>query len=151
MLCPACHAENDDAAEICFDCREVLRAITRGTIIGSRYEIQSLLGRGGMGTVYRALDRVLDEVIALKVLRRLSAIHRVGIVHRDVKSLNIMVDGRGAVKVMDFGIAKHVLAEGSEGVATGYVVGSPESPGMLPQKPRRGGRTTRVAPGRNRA
>jgi serine/threonine-protein kinase len=40
-----------------------------GERIAQRYEITGLLGEGGMGAVYRAHDRVLDEEIALKVLR----------------------------------------------------------------------------------
>ena len=38
-------------------------------LIAERYEIQGLLGAGGMGRVYRAHDRTLDEIVALKLLR----------------------------------------------------------------------------------
>ena len=39
-----------------------------GTLFAARYEVTQLLGRGGMGTVYRAIDRELDDDVALKVL-----------------------------------------------------------------------------------
>jgi len=39
-----------------------------GRVIGGKYEIQSLLGGGGMGKVYKARHRALDKIIAIKVL-----------------------------------------------------------------------------------
>src|SRR5215510_16470469 len=166
-----------------------------------RYEIVSLVGEGGMGRVYRALDPAIGRTVAIKTLnldlepqqfeefkRRffgearsagrlqhpnvvtiydvgesggtafiameyvegrtlraildaektlkvdaacriaaevasgLAAAHRQNIIHRDVKPSNIMIGPGGAVKLMDFGIAR--LPEGMR-TRTGLVLGSP--------------------------
>jgi predicted Ser/Thr protein kinase len=65
---------------------------------------------------------------ALQVAEGLRAIHEVGIVHRDLKTANLMRDRRGVVRVMDFGIAKlqEPAAGGSTVTATGALMGTPE-------------------------
>ena len=169
-----------------------------GKTIG-KYRVVERIGRGGMGTVYKAVDETLDREVAVKVLnpeigesavvRRFRAeamtlarlnhpgiatiyelfrtdddllmvmefvrgetfdrmierlgplaparaaslgaqvldalghAHRVGIVHRDLKPANLMLSEYGAVKIMDFGIARVV---GTEHLTSdGLMMGTP--------------------------
>jgi serine/threonine-protein kinase len=159
-----------------------------GQLVAGRYELEELVGVGGMSSVYRAHDRVLERSVALKILhehhgadaeyverfrreaqaiarlshpnivtvidrgedggrqyivfehidgenlkqlvertgplpvghalelahqaaRGLAFAHEVGIVHRDVKPHNVLVDQDGVAKVTDFGIARSLEQE----------------------------------------
>jgi len=178
-------------------------------VLGGRYEVLQLLGRGGMGAVYKAHDKELDRIVALKLIRpdlarnpemvrrfkqelilarqithknvirifdlgqsegikfitmdfveghdlrallkekgkfppreaarimlqicrALEAAHGEHVIHRDLKPQNIMLDGKGRVYVMDFGIARSVHVPGM--TQTGALIGTPEY--MSPEQAR---------------
>jgi serine/threonine protein kinase/tetratricopeptide (TPR) repeat protein/TolB-like protein len=183
--------------------------LDEGGILGERYEILKRLGEGGMGTVYKARDRELDRLVALKVIRPdlaghpdilrrfkqelilarqvthknvvrifdlgsadgrkfitmdyidgrdlksilmergklppaevtpilqqiclgLEAAHGEGVVHRDLKPQNIMLDHAKRVWLMDFGLARSMELAGL--TRTGVLMGTPDY--MSPEQAR---------------
>jgi len=62
--------------------------------------------------------------IAKQVCEGLAEAHRLGVVHRDLKPQNVMVDEEGNARIMDFGIARSVTGKGITGA--GVMIGTPE-------------------------
>lgn len=87
MKCPKCHSNNADSARFCSNCATLLSAtkeaqpsftktleksqeeLATGSIFAGRYQIIEELGKGGMGKVYRVLDKKLHEEVALKIIK----------------------------------------------------------------------------------
>ena len=62
--------------------------------------------------------------IARQAAEGLAEAHRLGVVHRDLKPQNIMIDREGCARIMDFGIARSVKTKGITGA--GVMIGTPE-------------------------
>lgn len=80
--------------------------LTTGSMIGNRYEILKKLGEGGMGTVYKAHDRELDRLVALKVIRPELA-NNPNILRRFKQELILarQVSHRNIIRIFDLGVA----------------------------------------------
>lgn len=87
--CPKCKSENPEETAFCGKCgtqfelevaltktlETPAEELTTGAMFGGRYQIIEELGRGGMGKVYRALDKELNEEVALKLIKSEIATH----------------------------------------------------------------------------
>lgn len=82
-------------------------------------ELSRIIREDGPMPVRRALE------ITAQVASALAAAHGVGIVHRDIKPHNIMIDDAGRAKVMDFGIAKMHGEVAATLTEDGSVLGTP--------------------------
>jgi serine/threonine protein kinase len=95
---------------------------------GSPYLIMELVTGGTLAAQIDTGPLPQDVVrrIGLDILAGLGAAHEAGILHRDVKPGNVLIDERGTAKLADFGIAKaQQPSDGGDVTATAMVVGTP--------------------------
>jgi serine/threonine protein kinase/tetratricopeptide (TPR) repeat protein len=87
VTCPRCRLSNPDTSRFCADCGTQLppakeirpevtetletsaRELTTGSTFAGRYQVIEELGKGGMGKVYRAVDKKLNEEVAIKLIK----------------------------------------------------------------------------------
>jgi serine/threonine-protein kinase len=80
--------------------------------------LRDIVKAEGQLPVRRAMEIVADVCAALDFS------HRNGIIHRDIKPANVMITPQGAVKVMDFGIARAVADDSATRTQTANVIGT---------------------------
>jgi len=81
-------------------------------------DLKSFIRRARQLTVGAAVS------IAKQVCEGLVEAHKLGVVHRDLKPQNIMIDKEGNARIMDFGIARSLKTKGITG--EGVIIGTPE-------------------------
>ncbi|HEY7480944.1 MAG TPA: protein kinase [Gemmatimonadales bacterium] len=112
--------------------RNVVRTYDLGEVEGTYYITMELVRGTTVATLIRQagrLDVPATLTIGKQLCRALEVAHEEGVIHRDVKPQNLLVDGSGFLKVMDFGIARlaeHRSDPGQGLTAAGVVVGTPQ-------------------------
>ncbi|MFI2471545.1 serine/threonine-protein kinase [Streptomyces globisporus] len=89
--------------------------------------VMELVEGQSLGDLLAAQERVHPELVARiagQAAAGLAAAHRQGIVHRDIKPGNLMLDADGSVKIGDFGIAQFVDDPSTALTTAGHIVGT---------------------------
>ncbi len=111
------------------------------TLVGGRYQILSLAGAGSMGSVYRARDTELDEIVALKFLRS-DLVHAPEMLDRFRREVRLArrVAHRHVARVYDIG--EH---EGDKFLTMAFIEGEPLRALLLRARPLPAGRALSIA------
>ena len=115
--------------------RNVIRIFDLGQSKGIKFITMEFVEGRDLRTMLRERGKIPPEEtvqIIAQVCRALEAAHAAGVVHRDLKPQNIMLDAKDRVFVMDFGIAHSLETPGM--TQTGALMGTPEY--MSPEQAR---------------
>jgi eukaryotic-like serine/threonine-protein kinase len=107
--------------------RNVIRIFDLGQADGFKFITMEYLEGKDLRAVLREKGKLTPEEAAriiLQICRALEAAHSEGVIHRDLKPQNIMLDANGRAYVMDFGIARSAYLPGM--TQTGALIGTPE-------------------------
>lgn len=109
--CPECYSEYEDSLEKCPSDDAVLRTIERDPLVGTRladrYEIVEVVGRGGMGVVYKVRQEYMDRMMAIKMLHShmVADSEAVKRFFREAKTVS-QVRHHHIITLYDFGMSK---------------------------------------------
>jgi tetratricopeptide (TPR) repeat protein/tRNA A-37 threonylcarbamoyl transferase component Bud32/TolB-like protein len=107
--------------------RHVCRMFDLGEVDGTHYITMEYVSGEDLKSILRMMGPMSAGkvvLIAKQVCEGLVEAHRLGVVHRDLKPQNLMIDREGNVRIMDFGIARSLKVKGLTGA--GVVIGTPE-------------------------
>jgi tetratricopeptide (TPR) repeat protein/predicted Ser/Thr protein kinase len=107
--------------------KNVIRIFDLGQADGIKFITMEYIEGENLQAVLRRkkkLDPAEAANILAQVCRALEAAHNEGVIHRDLKPQNIMLDKTGRAYVMDFGIARSMLSAGM--TQTGALIGTPD-------------------------
>lgn len=107
--------------------RNVIRIFDLGQSDGLKFITMEYLEGQDLRSILKEKGKLAPEEavrIVLQICRALEAAHGEGVIHRDLKPQNIMMDSNGRAYVMDFGIARSAYLPGM--TQTGALVGTPE-------------------------
>jgi len=107
--------------------RYVCRMFDLGEADGAHYITMEYVSGEDLKSILRMMGPMSAGkvvLIARQVTEGLAEAHRLGVIHRDLKPQNIMIDREGNVRIMDFGIARSLKVKGLTGA--GAVIGTPE-------------------------
>jgi tetratricopeptide (TPR) repeat protein/predicted Ser/Thr protein kinase/TolB-like protein len=107
--------------------KNVIRIFDLGQSDGIKFITMDFVEGQDLRSVLLEKNKLAPEQAArimVQICRALEAAHNEGVIHRDLKPQNIMLDASGRVYVMDFGIARSAYLPGM--TQTGMLIGTPE-------------------------